>query len=177
MAETGTMADVATHAGSAQTGSTVHFSPEDLERLCVRNLLACAGERVFFKDLQSRFLLVSAGFRLDEAPGGGVGQVVGKSDFDLFSSEHASEAFADEQRIIETGEPIVGKVERETFHDRPDAWVVTTKMPLRDDEGRTVGTFGIRATSRHRSWLKRRSAKARSVSAASSTKRRLGFSA
>ena len=30
-----------------------------------------------------------------------------------------------------------------TYPSRPDAWFITTKMPLRDAEGRIVGTFGI----------------------------------
>ena len=113
------------------------------ERLCIRNLLDIPEERIFFKDLESRFLLVSEGFVLDRAEGCSPDAVIGKSDFDFFSEEHASAAFEDEQRIIATGEPIVGKVERETFHDRPDNWVSTTKLPLRDDGGRIVGTFGI----------------------------------
>ena len=114
-----------------------------LERLCFRNLLATPGERVFFKDLESRFLLVSDSFLLDQAHSCDIEEVIGKSDFDFFSDEHALAAFEDEQRIIHTGEPIVAKIERETFRDRDDAWVSTTKMPLRDDEGRIVGTFGI----------------------------------
>ena len=56
---------------------------------------------------------------------------------------HATAAFEDEQRIIATGEPILGKLERETFADRPDAWVATTKLPLLDEQGRIVGTWGI----------------------------------
>jgi diguanylate cyclase (GGDEF)-like protein/PAS domain S-box-containing protein len=114
-----------------------------LERLCMRNLLANPEERVFFKDLESRFVLVSAGFLLDQAGGCSADEVIGKSDFDFFSAEHADAAFADEQRIIRTGEPMVTKIERETFTDRPDAWVSTTKLPLRDDCGHIVGTFGI----------------------------------
>lgn len=109
----------------------------------MRNLLATPGERVFFKDRESRFLLVSQGFLLDQAPGAALGDVIGKSDFDIFTDEHANAAFEDEQRIIRTGEPIVAKIERETFQDRPDAWVSTTKLPLRDKQGRIVGTFGI----------------------------------
>ncbi|MGP8208531.1 MAG: diguanylate cyclase domain-containing protein, partial [Acidimicrobiales bacterium] len=114
-----------------------------LERMCFRNLLANAEERVFFKDLDSRFLLVSTGFLMEAANGRSLDEVIGKSDFDLFSDEHAIAAFEDEQRIIHTGEALVAKIERETFRDRPDAWVSTTKLPLRDDEGRIVGTFGI----------------------------------
>jgi diguanylate cyclase (GGDEF)-like protein/PAS domain S-box-containing protein len=119
------------------------LSDADLKSLCMNNLLSLPGERVFFKDLDSRFLLVSKSFLVDQANGRPIGDVVGKSDFDFFSEEHAWAAYEDEQRIIRTGEAIVAKVERETFHDRPDAWVSTSKLPLRDGDGRIVGTFGI----------------------------------
>jgi PAS domain S-box-containing protein len=126
-----------------RAGSVVPLDRQVLERMCFRNLLATPGERVFFKDLESRFLLVSDSFLLDQAHSCSMDDVIGKSDFDFFSDEHALAAFEDEQRIIHTGEPIVAKIERETFRDRRDAWVSTTKLPLRDDEGRIVGTFGV----------------------------------
>ena len=107
------------------------------------NLLDNPDERVYFKDRDSRFLFVSRGWLDGEAPGWAVEDVVGKTDFDIFSEPHAVAAFEDEQRIIRTGEPIVGKVERETFRNRPDVWVSTTKFPLRDGAGRIIGTFGI----------------------------------
>jgi diguanylate cyclase (GGDEF)-like protein/PAS domain S-box-containing protein len=116
---------------------------QDIERLCIRNLIASSEERLFFKDLDSRFALVSTGFVRALGRGLSASELIGKSDFDLFTSPHATEAFADEQRVISTGEPLVGKIERETFADRPDAWVATTKLPLRDEEGTIVGTFGI----------------------------------
>ncbi|MGC8626607.1 MAG: putative bifunctional diguanylate cyclase/phosphodiesterase [Acidimicrobiales bacterium] len=116
---------------------------EDIERMCMRNLLETTEEGIYFKDLKSRFILASRGFVLNKANGTSMDDIVGKTDFDLFSEEHALAAYQDEQRIIQTGEPIVGKIERETFRDRPDAWVSTTKMPLRDRAGRIVGTFGI----------------------------------
>jgi len=107
------------------------------------NLLANLEERVFFKDLQSRFLLVSAGYLAALAHGRSLAEVIGKTDFDIFSRPHAVAAFEDEQRVIETGEPMLAKVECETFHDRPDAWVSTIKLPLRDEQGRVIGTWGI----------------------------------
>lgn len=119
------------------------FSQERLECLCLRNLLAAHAERFFFKDLAGHFLFVSEGWRAAEGQGRSLESVLGKTDFDIFSRPHAAAALEDEQRVIRTGEPIVAKVERETFHDRHDEWVATTKLPLRDDDGRIIGTFGI----------------------------------
>jgi hypothetical protein len=115
----------------------------DLKLICMSNLLSTTEERVYFKDLMSRFLFVSAGWIEAYAPGRGAGELTGQTDFDVFTEEHASGAFADEQQIIRTGEPLVGRVERETYPGRPDAWVSTTKMPLRDERGEIIGTFGI----------------------------------
>ena len=118
-------------------------SREEIERLCMLNLLANPEERVFFKDLQSRFLLVSAGYLAALAHGRSLDEVIGKTDFDIFSRPHAVAAFEDEQRVIETGEPMLAKIERETFHDRPDVWVSTVKAPLRDEQGNIIGTWGM----------------------------------
>ena len=114
-----------------------------LERTCMRNLLYSTEERVYFKDLRSRFLLFSAGWMATAAPDRTVEEIIGKTDFDVFGKEHAAAAFEDEQQIIRTGEAMVGKLERETFLDRTGPWVSTTKMPLRDERGQIIGTFGI----------------------------------
>jgi signal transduction histidine kinase len=115
----------------------------ELKLTCMANLLSATEERVYFKDLQSRFLFVSAGWLAAYAPGRSAEELTGKTDFDVFSYQHAADAFADEQQIIHTGKPIAGQVERETYTGRPDAWVSTTKMPLLDNDGRVIGTFGI----------------------------------
>jgi diguanylate cyclase (GGDEF)-like protein/PAS domain S-box-containing protein len=115
----------------------------ELKLTCMDNLLATAEARVYFKDLQSRFLLVSAGCDATVPPGHALEELIGKTDFDFYSQEHAAAAFEDEQQIIRNGVSILGKLERETFHDRADAWASTSKMPLRDKHGQIIGTFGI----------------------------------
>ncbi len=135
--------------------SNMSLTREDLELLCFRNLLATPGERLFFKDLQSRFLLVSESLAGDQSHGFSVEELIGKTDFDVFSDEHALAAYEDEQRIIQTGKPMVAKIERETFHDRDDAWVSTTKLPLRGPTGRLLAPSASRVTSPRRSWRSR----------------------
>jgi diguanylate cyclase (GGDEF)-like protein/PAS domain S-box-containing protein len=129
--------------GEKQASPDMSLSREELELLCFRNLLATPGERLFFKDLESRFLLVSESLAGDQSHGFSVEELIGKTDFDVFSDEHALAAYEDEQRIIQTGKPMVAKIERETFHDREDAWVSTTKLPLLGPDGQIVGTFGV----------------------------------
>ncbi len=126
-----------------QTRSEADEQLRDLKLICMDNLLATSEARVYFKDLQSRFLLVSAGCDATVPLGHALEELIGKTDFDFYSQEHATSAFEDEQQIVRDGIPIVGKIERETFHDRPDAWASTSKMPLRDKRGEIIGTFGI----------------------------------
>lgn len=115
----------------------------NLKLTCMSNLLRSSGERVYFKDRMSRFLFVSKGWIDAYTPDRAAEELVGKTDFDVFSEQHATAAFEDEQQIIRSGDPMVGKIEIETYSGREDAWVSTTKMPLRDERGRIIGTFGI----------------------------------
>jgi PAS domain S-box-containing protein len=94
---------------------------------------------IFFKDRESRFTRVNLALakKVDlDRPA----DAVGKTDFDIFTAE---QAYRDEQEIIRMGQPVVGKEEKETWPDGHVTWASTTKMPLRDANGNTIGTFGI----------------------------------
>ena len=112
------------------------------ERSLLTTIMENLPDHIYFKDLDSRFIAASRacaewqGFK-------NPADIIGKSDRDLFSKEHAEAALADEREIIRTGKPIVDYEEKETWPDREDTWVSTTKMPLRDAEGHIIGTFGI----------------------------------
>jgi len=98
-------------------------------------------DHVYFKDLESRFLAVSTSQA--QALRAAMPDIIGRTDFDFFDEKHARRAFDDEQKIIRTGEPIIGKLEKETWPDGRVTWVLTSKMPLRDDQGQIIGTFGL----------------------------------
>jgi PAS domain S-box-containing protein len=97
---------------------------------------------VYFKDLQSRFVHVSESLR-KLAPLQEGASVQGKTDADLFTAEHARQALEDEQEVIRSGQPIIGKLEKETHLNGHVTWALTTKMPWRDKDGVMIGTFGI----------------------------------
>ncbi|MBN1438321.1 MAG: PAS domain-containing protein [Anaerolineales bacterium] len=106
-----------------------------------RTLMDHTTDRIYFKDRQSRFLYINRStasfFNLSRPE-----QAVGKTDFDFFSEEHARQAFDDEQRIIATGESLIGFEEKETWPDGRETWVSSSKLPFRDRDGRIVGIFG-----------------------------------
>ncbi len=99
-------------------------------------------EVIYFKDLESRFVRYSKSlpnlFHLAHPD-----MLHGKTDFDVFTEEHARPAFEDEQAIIRTGKPVLAKIEKETHVDGRTTWALTSKLPWRDGSGKVVGTFGI----------------------------------
>lgn len=125
-----------------------------LERVCLRSLLAFSDEAVYFKDFANRFVLVSRGVvkhhaerlarlgRAEEAARLGPESFIGKTDMDLVDEPLALCWMAEEQRMIETGEGITDVLERDTS-DNSGGWFRTSKGPLRDDDGRIIGTFGV----------------------------------
>jgi PAS domain S-box-containing protein len=112
------------------------------EQMLLRALLKYVPESIYFKDMNSRFLRASDS-QARKKKFKDASELVGKTDFDVFSSEHAQNAYNNEQRIIRTGEAVIDKEEKETWPDGRVTWVSTSKLPLHDLKGRVIGTFGI----------------------------------
>jgi PAS domain S-box-containing protein len=125
------------------TGSKQMEAELTHERDLLRTLLDTSPDKIYFKDTQSRFIKAGKA-HADMFKVASREELVGKTDFDFFTEEHARPAFEDEQEIIRTGVPIIGRVEKEVWQDgRAETWCLTTKMPFRDQDSRIIGTFGI----------------------------------
>ncbi|RKU17319.1 hypothetical protein C6503_11130 [Candidatus Poribacteria bacterium] len=108
----------------------------------LHTLMENTPDHIYFKDTESRFIRINRSLA-DQFGLKNPTDAVHKTDFDFFTREHAQQAYQDEQNVIESGKPIEGKQEKETWPDEQDTWVSTTKVPIRDRDGRIIGTCGI----------------------------------
>ena len=112
------------------------------ERFLLATLMEKSPDFIYFKDKQSRFIRISkalaAYLGLAEPS-----QAEGKSDCDFYDPDLARQYFLDEQQVMSTDQPVLGKEEEQTSSDGRVTWVLTSKVPLRSAEGEAVGTFGI----------------------------------
>ena len=105
-------------------------------------LMEQTADRIYIKDRKSRFIAVSKelakmhGYEHRH-------ELEGLTDFDLFSKEHAQQAFDDEQEILSSGKPIINKIEKETWNDGSVTWVSSSKAPLHLSSQKSVGIFGV----------------------------------
>ncbi len=112
------------------------------ERHLLRNLIDHVPLQIYFKDLESRVVMANQGMA-DWHGFKSSAELVGKHDRDFFSNIHWEKAAADEQRIISTGVPMTGQLERETYRAARETYVMTSKFPWRDKAGKVKGTFGV----------------------------------
>ena len=114
----------------------------DKERNLLKTLMNSIPDHIYFKDKESRFIMInkalSESFNLNT-----VEDAIGKTDFDFFTEEYGWRTFVIEQEIIRTGQFIIGIEEKEAWSQHSETWVSTTKMPLVDEKGNIIGTFGI----------------------------------
>lgn len=112
------------------------------ERQLLQSLMDHSPDRIYFKDLKSRFVRANKAtaefFGVADAT-----LLTGRADVDFFAEEHVRGALEDEQAILKTGNAIVAKEEKETWPDGRVSWASTTKAPWCDATGTIVGTFGI----------------------------------
>jgi len=112
------------------------------ERNLLRALMDNTPDWIFFKDAKSRII------RSNRAHAQLLGladpkEVVGKTDFDFFPKKQAKEAFADDNRVMESNRALVDRVEKITDADGIEHWFSVTKIPRHSKKDEVIGTMGI----------------------------------
>lgn len=112
------------------------------ERNLLHTLINSVPDFIFVKDTESRFV------HNNDAHLHALGEVtqdeiLDKTDLDIFPSEIASQYYADEQAVLQTGVSLVDREESYLDSKGNTGWLLTTKVPLRDTQGQIVGLVGI----------------------------------
>lgn len=112
------------------------------ERHLFHSLLGSLPDRIYFKDAQGRFIRISRAMA-EQFGLGHPREAVGKTDLDSSPPDQAAAALAEERQVLESGQPVLDKIQKEVTPDGSVRWSLCSILPLRDRQGRVIGTVGI----------------------------------
>ena len=112
------------------------------ERKLLRTLIDNLPATIYVKDAECRKIIANRadmeviGAKTEE-------EVLGKTDMEIFSNDIGVRGYADDKRLIETGIPVLNQ--EEFFYDTNGIqhWLLTSKIPLTDENGKITGLVGI----------------------------------
>lgn len=112
------------------------------ERDLLQALLDNIPDTIYFKDTASRFT------RINRAQANILGiaeaeDAIGKTDMDFQTSDLAQGFYEEEQQIVQTGEPLINRIEFNPTSDGKPRWFSATKVPIKDGIGDVIGMVGI----------------------------------
>ncbi len=102
------------------------------------SILETIPDSLFVKDLKGRYVLGNRAHRrflqLEDSE-----TVEGRSVHDFFASEHAEAYERADREVLSTGKALMNHEERAVTRKGVEVWLSTTKVPLLDRRGRTLG--------------------------------------
>jgi AraC-like DNA-binding protein len=100
------------------------------------------GVYFFVKDRHSRMVCASQPF-WEHLGAKSEAEIIGRSDHEFFP-QHAADHFRrDDEQVMSTGQPLIGRVELWYNEQQMLDWFITNKLPVRDLRGEVVGVMGI----------------------------------
>ena len=112
------------------------------ERKMLRTLIDNLPATIYVKDAECRKIIANRA-DLDIVGALSEEEVLGKTDLDTFNNEIGQRGYADDQRVIYTGFPVLNR--EEDFYDAKGVqrWLLTSKIPLPGENGKIIGLVGI----------------------------------
>ncbi|MDP8995839.1 MAG: PAS domain-containing protein, partial [Pseudomonadota bacterium] len=112
------------------------------ELMSLQALIDWVPSILWVKDVNSRFLVANKASAIKIGLAGSR-DLIGKNDFELHPPQMAQQYFADEQRIIQSGQAMIEKEEAVIDALGVKTWIATTKMPLRNNRNEIFGLIGV----------------------------------
>jgi PAS domain S-box-containing protein len=112
------------------------------ERDRLKTIIDNIPDLIFLKDRHGRFINCNQAL-LNAVKVDSIDDVVGKTDFDFWPPELASNYVADDQTTMRDGVALIDQEEKTRDSDGNERWLLTNKVPLFDDRGEVTGLVGI----------------------------------
>ena len=112
------------------------------ERNLLRTLIDNMPDYIYIKDKESRFVMNNKA-HLGVLGAKTQSDVAGKTDLDIFPADMAARYYSDEQIVLQLGRPVVNREEPFNTRDGTEKWLSTTKIAVRDPDGRISGLVGM----------------------------------
>ena len=112
------------------------------ERISLQTLIDWVPDYLWVKDTQSRFVIVNKALASDSGRAE-PSDMVGLSDVDIHGPGPAREFFECEQAIIRSGQPMIDREEFVVDAKGNEKWLLSTKIPVRDEKNEIFGLVGI----------------------------------
>jgi PAS domain S-box-containing protein len=96
---------------------------------------------MFMKDREGRFTGANE-LQLQKLGLATADELIGRTDYDFFPSYMIAHYQRDDAQVMESGDPILRRVELVANPDGSVSWHVTSKFPLMDRQGNCVGIIG-----------------------------------
>ena len=111
------------------------------ERLLLRDVVSNLPISIYAKDLALRKTLTNqADLALIGKP---EAEVLGHTDYAVFPAELAAQFAANDRQVLTSGQPILDREEEIIGPDGRRGWLLTSKLPRRNEQGEIIGLLGI----------------------------------
>ena len=112
------------------------------ERGLLRTIIDTSPNYIYVKDLNGQFILsnIAQTKKLGKTS---VDEVIGKNDFAFHTTEKAEQVQANDATIMNTKEPVMNQLEEDHSKSDQTQWFLTSKIPLKDTNGKVNGLLSI----------------------------------
>ncbi|MEX0697958.1 MAG: EAL domain-containing protein [Dongiaceae bacterium] len=124
-----------------EISARLHLGDDWQADVLFRAMIDQVPDYLFVKDTESRFVVANRAVAadLDARPE----DVIGKDDFELHPPERAAKFYNDEQQVMRSGKPMIDIEEYIIEGNGQRKYLLTSKVPLRNDRNEVIGLVGI----------------------------------
>ncbi len=112
------------------------------ERTLLRTIIDNIPDPIYVKDRAGRKILVNEA-EMQILKASSLNDVIGKTDADLYPPDVAEKTRMEDERIMQSGIPVLNEEGSVVNKDGETKWFIGNKIPQRNAEGKVIGIVGI----------------------------------